>query len=51
MAVVVKGRPWAAVLADIIDGVVAANRLDGTAADRCRAALWRVLGHGGEVAA
>lgn len=37
------GRPFAAVLADMVDGVVAANRLEGPAADRCRAALWEAV--------
>ncbi|MGH9185277.1 MAG: hypothetical protein ACRD0U_05620 [Acidimicrobiales bacterium] len=44
VAVVLRDRPWAAVLADMVDGVVAANRLDGAAADRCRSALWDALG-------
>ncbi|MEZ5243651.1 MAG: hypothetical protein R2707_01025 [Acidimicrobiales bacterium] len=40
VAVRLKGRPWSAVLADMIEGVVAANDLSGTKADRARAALW-----------
>lgn len=43
VAVVLRSRPWAAVVADMIEGVVAANRLRGVAADRCRTALWRSL--------
>ena len=43
VAVVVRDRPWPAVQADLIEGVVAANRLDGPAADRARAALWAAL--------
>lgn len=40
VAVQLKGRPWSAVVADMIEGVVAANGLSGTKADRARAALW-----------
>ena len=36
-------RPWAAVLADMIDGVIVANRLSGTAADTVRTALWQAV--------
>ena len=43
VAVVVRGRPWAAVQADLIEGVVAANRLQPPAADRVRAELWAAL--------
>ena len=39
VAVVLRGRPWGAVLADMIEGIVAANRLDRTRADTIRAAL------------
>jgi hypothetical protein len=46
VAVVLRGRPWSAVLADLIDGVVAANALAGLEADRARAALWEALGSG-----
>jgi hypothetical protein len=41
VAVAIRGRPWPAVVADMVEGVVAANRLEGLAADRVRAALWR----------
>ncbi len=34
------GGPWVAVLADMIDGVVAVNRLDARRANRARADLW-----------
>ena len=44
VAVVVRERPWAAVLADMVDGVIATNRLSGPAADRARARLWVALG-------
>ncbi len=40
VAVRLRGRPWAAVLADMIEGVVVANELSGLRADRVRAALW-----------
>ncbi|MEX2293537.1 MAG: hypothetical protein WD691_07080 [Acidimicrobiales bacterium] len=43
VAVVVRGRPWAAVQADLIEGVIAANALDSPAADRARADLWNAL--------
>jgi len=40
VAVRLRGRPWSAVLADMIEGVVVANELTGLRADRVRAALW-----------
>ena len=43
VAVVVRDRPWPAVQADLIEGVVAANGLVSPAADRGRAALWEAL--------
>lgn len=43
VAVLLRGRPWAAVLADMIDGVVAANHLRGVEADRCRRVLWSAV--------
>ena len=51
IAVVVRGRPWPAVLADMVDGVVAANRLTGAAADRARARLWHAVHGDAEAAA
>ena len=53
VAVATKGRPWAAVLADLVEGVVVANRVQGAAADRARAALWAAVGDvdGAEAAA
>lgn len=44
VAVRLRERPWAAVLADMIEGVVVANRLGSPAADRVRADLWQVCG-------
>jgi hypothetical protein len=43
VAVVLRDRPWAAVLADVVDGVVAANGLAGPEADRVRAHLWSAV--------
>jgi hypothetical protein len=43
VAVRLRARPWVAVLADMIDGVVAANRLRGAAADDLRTALWQAV--------
>ena len=43
VAVVVRGRPWAAVQSDLIEGVIAANGLDSPAADRTRADLGAAL--------
>ena len=40
VSVLLRGRPWVAVLADMIEGVVVVNDLDGAAATRCRTALW-----------
>jgi hypothetical protein len=40
VAVRLRQRPWVAVLADMIDGVIAANGLRGVAADDLRTALW-----------
>src|SRR5262245_4988293 len=43
VAVQLKGRPWLAVVGDMIEGVVVVNRLQPPAADRIRTELWRVL--------
>ena len=40
VSVRLRGRPWAAVLADMIEGVVVTNRLTPPASDRLRAELW-----------
>ena len=37
------GRPFAAVLADMVDGVVVANGLQAPAADRARSTLWEAV--------
>jgi hypothetical protein len=44
IAVQVRGRPWAAVVADMIEGVVVANRLEPPHADRLRTELWEAVG-------
>jgi hypothetical protein len=44
VAVRVRNRPWVAVAADMIEGVIAANRLAPPQSDRLRAELWPALG-------
>jgi hypothetical protein len=44
VAVRVRGRPWPAVLADMIEGVVVANQLTPPQSDRLRADLWQASG-------
>jgi hypothetical protein len=44
VAVRLRGRPWVAVAADMVEGVIVANRLEGPAALRVRGALWSALG-------
>ena len=48
VAVQLWGRPWSAVVADMIEGVVVANGLSGVQADRARAALWLAIDDSGE---
>ncbi|MPY92398.1 MAG: hypothetical protein GEV08_04795 [Acidimicrobiia bacterium] len=43
VAVRIRDRPWSAVLGDLVEGVVVANRLEGAEADRCRDALWAAV--------
>ena len=43
VAVRVRGRPWPAVLADMIEGVVVANDLAPPAATRVRTDLWELV--------
>jgi hypothetical protein len=43
VAVVVRGRPWPAVQADLIEGVVTANALVPPDSDCARAELWLAL--------
>lgn len=44
VSVRVRSRPWVAVLADMIEGVVVANQLTSPRADRLRADLWSACG-------
>lgn len=46
VSVRLRGRPWVAVLADMIEGVVVANRLQPPHADRLRNELWSATGMG-----
>ncbi|HWJ64910.1 MAG TPA: hypothetical protein VNS19_23265 [Acidimicrobiales bacterium] len=43
IAVAMKGRPYQAVVADLIEGVVVVNQLDGIEATRLRTALWEAI--------
>lgn len=43
VAVMVRNRLWVAVLADMIEGVVVANQLDGVDAEALRDQLWESL--------
>lgn len=51
VAVACKGRPWAAVLADLVEGVVVVNALRGPAAERARTAMWAAVAAASEAAA
>ena len=51
VSVVLRGRPWAAVMADMIEGAIVANDLTGVPADRARAALWSALPEMSDLAA
>jgi hypothetical protein len=43
VSVLRRSRPWPAVVADMIDGVVVANRLSPIAAGEWRDRLWRAM--------
>lgn len=43
VAVAVRDRPWPAVQADLVEGIVVANSLTSPASDRARAELWLAL--------
>jgi len=43
IAVRFRGRPWPAVLADMVEGVVVANGVDGREADGVRTAMWAAI--------
>jgi hypothetical protein len=51
VSVVLRGRPWAAVTSDMIEGTIVANDLTGVPADRTRTALWSALASMSDVAA
>jgi hypothetical protein len=44
IAVRTRGRPWVAVAADMVEGVIVANSLIGADAVRVRGAMWSALG-------
>jgi hypothetical protein len=46
VAVCLRSRPPADVVADMVEGVVVANRLTGDVADRIRATLLQTVGEG-----
>jgi hypothetical protein len=50
VAVRVKGRPFVAVAADLVEGIIVANRLVGPDALRVRGALWAALGFAADAA-
>jgi hypothetical protein len=43
VSVRIKGRPWVSVLADMIDGVIAANRIEGPTAGAARTMMWAAV--------
>jgi len=43
VAVRVRGRAWPTVVNDMIEGVVAVNKLSGPGADRVRGLLWEAI--------
>lgn len=43
IAVTVKDRPYQAVVADLIEGIVIVNELDGFEATRVRTGLWEAV--------
>lgn len=51
VSVVVKGRPFQAVTADLIEGIVVANGLSGAEATRVRTRLWEAVVSTGSQAA
>jgi len=44
VSVRLRGRPWVAVLADMIEGVVVSNGLTAPQSDRLRGELWELCG-------
>lgn len=47
VAVRLRDRPWAAVVGDMIEGVIVANRLTPPRSDQLRSQLWQVAGFEG----
>jgi hypothetical protein len=50
VSVLLQERPWVAVLADMVDGIVAVNELAGSDADAARDGLWGALEAAGALA-
>jgi hypothetical protein len=48
VSVRVQGRPWQAMVADMIEGIVATNGLAPPEADRIRTALWEAVAAGAD---
>ena len=44
VSVQLKGRPWAAIVGDMIEGVIVTNQLQPPHSDRLRSELWLALG-------
>lgn len=51
VAVSFKGRPWPAVVSDLIEGVLVVNELSGAAASRMRDDLWEPFAESTQLAA
>ena len=51
VAVGLRGRPWSAVIGDMIEGVIVANDLEAGPAGRLRSELWEELERAGTRAA
>jgi hypothetical protein len=51
VAVQLRERPFLAVVADMVEGVVATNGLSGVEATRVRTALWEAITRSQELAA
>ena len=43
LSVAIHGRPTEVILSDLVEGVVVANRLEGTEAIRARSLLWEAV--------
>jgi hypothetical protein len=44
VAVQLRGRPWMAVLGDLVEGAVVVNQLPASQADQLRGVLWQAVG-------